>query len=265
MNAGIASPRRSLGRVLLLCRNSLLDELPLLGLGAAAIAAVNLVGMLLGAEIFYNEATGTFWKGTVFFGGVLLGFYAFRPMHSGRGGPDWILLPATPLEKYAGAALLRLLVYPILALAASALLSALLFGAAGLAGRQPGRIFRPWEIDLSFVLQFFGANLVAMAGSARFKKAPVPKTLALLSAYVLGAAGLSLLGIVTAYKSRGLPVPDISFMNGLVMSSGAPASEALERSFQLGMDILSFGLVPLFALVYGIATVGEKEAVDEVH
>lgn len=134
-------------RVALLARNRLLEDLSPFLIALGALAGLNVLSILLGGAAFLNHPSRhsgeSGWAFLIWLGGVLLAGRAFSQMHNGRGGSDWILLPATSFEKYAAAFVSYVVVYPLAAALAASGLSAILEGLAALLKASPGVVFNP--------------------------------------------------------------------------------------------------------------------------
>ena len=251
-------------RVALLVRNRVLEDYPALAIGAGILAGINLLFILLGRRALMNESGGQSWMFVISLAGILLAASAFKGMHEGRSGTDWILLPATGLEKYAAGLFTYLVLFPIAAAVAATGLSAILSLAELAAGGPGGHIWNPLSsMGLDGWFDYATGALVFAVGSAAFRKRALIKTIGVITAYVLVASGILLAAVLFVRKAGGLPVPDFVFNNGDLRIAGdfplhmSPAVEAI-------LDIVRYALIPVFALLYGYFRVAEKEARDEV-
>lgn len=252
------------GRAFFLLRNRFLDELPILAIAAAVVAANNLIGLVLAKRVMFNEGQGLMWPIVIIGGGLLLSAQAFKGMHDGKSGSDWLLLPASPLEKYATAAFDYLVVYPLLATALAMGLSALFQVIASLTGCNGGRIWTPAGIGgFKAWLQYGVVASVLLAGSASFRKAPFIKTLAIVSVYALVMAGLFALVGWLFMKGSGY-ASFHGFEDGKWSLDDGTLREPIEQALVWICKGAWYGLVPVFSLLYGYFRVFEKEARDEV-
>jgi hypothetical protein len=268
MNAVSLGKSFSVERLALLLRNRVIDEAPVVGIGAAIILANNLISLLLVKSAFFNVGPSrtSLWSICLILGGLLLAGGAFKGMHDGKAGTEWILLPATSLEKY-GAALVDLaLVYPIAASILCAALSALLSLVVGAIGGQGGRVWLPLDLaSLKAWGEYAIAVAVLLAGSASFRKAPLIKTAGLFVAYVLAVLALCALGLWAARGFGSVSLRgDLGFANGSFSFYGAGVSARAERIARAAFDVASYALLPAFAVLFGAAKVAEKEGRDEV-
>ncbi len=269
MNDTTLAKRFSIERVALLARNRILDEASVVGIGSAAILALNLLGVLLARKAFFNAHGfgGGLWVPAIVVGGLLLAAQAFKGMHDGKSGTDWVLLPATPLEKYAAAFAESVLIYPlaaaVLAMAASAALSLV----ERLAGGPGGAIWTPFGLRaLRAWADYAIAATVLLAGSSALRKAALLKTAGLAMAYGLVIGLVLSLGFWAIFGGGSA---DISIIGGMGRSfsfsgAGRDISEAALRAIRIGADAACYAVLPAFAILFGAAKVAEKESRDEV-
>ncbi len=258
----------SFERLFLLIRNRLFDEAPVLLVGAAIVAGLNALSLVVARTAFFNIISretpqGSFWALTIFLGGLLLAGTSLKGMHDGRGQTDWILLPATGVEKYAAALADAVLVFPLISAAAGVALSGLLYLVESLIGGPGNSIWLPGMDALGAWGNYAVAATVFVAGSAAFRKAAFLKT----SGIALGFAFLFALALVLliAQFVYGGWEHGISFVNGRFYSGGDElVSERAVRVMQTAFDAFAYALIPILAILFGAAKVVEKEARDEV-
>jgi len=254
----------SASRVSLLMRNRAFEDLPSLAIGVGILAGLNLLSILIGGRAFMNDSTGQSWTFVMSLAGIVLAASAFRGMHDGRSGTDWILLPATSLEKYAAALISYLIIFPLVSMVAATGLSALLSLVELIAGGPGGRIWNPLRaVGLSGWADYAICALIFAVGSASFRKRALIKTLGLMTAYVLVVSGILFAAILLVRKLQGLPIPDIAINNGDIKIDGDLAIGG-QPALNTILNIVRYALMPIFALVYGFFRVAEKEARDEV-
>jgi len=260
--------RFSIERLYLLVRNRLYDEAPTLLIGAAIVAGLNALSLVLAKTAFFNIVSaetpnGAFWTLAIVLGGLFLAGASLKGMHDGRGQTDWLLLPATSVEKYAAALVDVVVVFPLIAAAAGVALSALLALVEVLIGGPGNPIWLPGMGELKAWGGFAVAATVFIAGSSAFRKAPFLKT----GGIVLGFAfvfALALALLVAQFVYGGWE-NGISFMNGRFYSgSDEIVSESAVRAMQAAFDIAVYAFLPVLAVLFGAAKVSEKEAKDEV-
>ncbi len=265
----------SFERTLLLLRNRVLDDLPALAVAAGALVAINLLALVTGNEPILNTGgRSTAWPVIVAIGGVLLAGRAFERMQDGRSGPDWLLLPATSGEKYLSAMAMYLAVYPIVATLAAWGLSAILAFLGNLVGTGGGRVWNPpADLSLDAVSGYLSFAVIAIAGSARFRKFAIGKTAATGMAWIVVLT--LVFGLVLTWLSPELRpflkvggnsavrVVDGPLGGTVVYVNDIPLPEAKANAFRLLMDLFHWVTVA-FAAAYGFALVREKEARDEV-
>ncbi|MFA5851878.1 MAG: hypothetical protein WC820_04220 [Spirochaetales bacterium] len=254
----------SAARVSLLIRNRAFEDAPAFAIGVGILAGLNLLSILIGGRAFMNESGGQSWTFVMSLAGIVLAASAFKGMHDGRSGTDWLLLPATSLEKYAAALISYLIIFPLVSMVAATGLSALLSLVELVAGGPGGRIWNPLRAaGLSGWADYATGALIFAVGSAAFRKRALIKTLGMMTAYVLVVSGLLFLAVLLVRKLQGLPIPDIAINNGDIKIGGDLAIGG-QPALDMIMNVVRYALIPVFALVYGYFRVAEKEALDEV-
>jgi hypothetical protein len=267
MNTKTLERRFSVERVGLLLRNRIYEEAPVIGIGAAVIFALNLLTLWGSHQPMLNAPRlhGVAWIAVIVIGGLLLAGGAFKGMHDGKAGTDWILLPATPLEKYVAALADSAVVYPIAASAVCAAMSALLALLARLFGVDGGELWLP--LDSRILLDWADyaiATSVLLAGSASFRKIPLLKTIGVGSAFFLVMIGLIALGVRAFFGPDGGAATHMSYMNGSFNFDGSKVSQRAQDVVRMLFDIARYAILPAFAILFGVAKVIEKEGRDEV-
>jgi hypothetical protein len=254
----------SAARIALLCRNRAFEDLPALGIGAGVLVGINLLTLLFAGRTSMNDSDGQTWTFAIMVAGLILSSAAFRSMHDSRGGTDWILLPASSVEKYAAALFSYLVAYPIAASIATMALSAILSLLELAAGGPGGNIWNPIAaIGLKGWANYAIAALVLAVGSATFRKRALIKTIGVIVACSLAAAGIFFLAVFIVRDLRGLPSFSFMARNGGFSVDGDFSWKAPPAAKVL-LDIACYAILPISALAYGYFRVAEKEALDEV-
>jgi hypothetical protein len=266
LSAGTLERRFSAERVLLLLRNRIYEEAPVVGVGAALVLGVNALGLVFGKTAFYNSP-GRGWPGawtlTIVVAGLLLAGNALKAMHDGRSEADWLLLPATPAEKYAAALADSILVFPLGGAALGVVLSGVLALIEGLIGGPGNPLWLPGIEALKAWGGYAVAASVFIAGSATFRKTAFLKTggivLAFSTVWSLALALLVMLIIPGAWGG-GFSISNGAFSAGDDSVISARAVDAMQRILSIAL----YAGVSAFAILFGYAKVAEKEAKDEV-
>jgi len=254
----------SAARVTLLCRNRALEDLPALGIGAGVLVGINLLTLLFAGRTSMNDTDGQSWTFAIILAGFILASAAFRGMHDGRGGTDWILLPASGAEKYVAALFSYLFAYPIAASIATMALSAILSLIELAAGGPGGNIWNPIAaIGLKGWANYAIAALVLAVGSAAFRKRALIKTIGVIVAFSLAAAGIFFLAVFIVRDLRGLPSFSFIASHGGFSVDGDFAWKA-PPAVDVLLNIACYAVLPIASLAYGYFRVAEKEALDEV-
>ena len=232
--------------------------------------ALNLLGILAARRAFFNAHGfgGGFWVPAIFVGGIILAAQAFKGMHDGKAGTEWVLLPATPLEKYAAAFATAPSSFPsprsLGAMALSALLALLERGAGG----PGGAIWMPFNPEaLRAWADYAVAAAVCLAGSAAFRKAALIKTVALVDR-LRPRSGRSSSASASGRSIRAAPagISILAARIGLSTIRGAPRAypRAARKTVSIVSGVASYAILPAFAILFGAAKVAEKESRDEV-
>jgi len=267
VSAASLERRFSFERLILLIRNRLYDEAPVLLISAAVVAGLNALSLVVAKTAFFNidamhSPSGGFWALTIFLGGLLLAGSSLKVMHDGRSQTDWLLLPATGIEKYAAALIDAVVIFPLFAAAGSVVLSGALSLVEVIGGGPGNPMWIPDASSLEAWGRYAAAATVFIAGSATFRKAAFLKT----SGIALGFAFLFALALalLTARFVGGWQ-NGISFVDGRFFSDNEElVSERAVRVMQAAFDVVSYALIPILAILFGAAKVVEKEARDEV-
>jgi hypothetical protein len=260
----------SLLRLFWLIRNRISRDLIPLSIGAAIIAGLNLLFMLIAPhQAFFNATKGVLWTTTVMGASFIMAATAFREMQSGKSGTDWLLLPATTMEKYLAALLELVILLPLAILLLASALSALLAGIQGLAGAASGEIWTPLQWNHPAIWgSYLVTTLLFLTGSAVFRKQAFIKTMgvqiafALVIALLLTGGGWLLLTGNLRYNSADILVT--GDFSGVMNVNGKNSPPWLGPVITWLWSILWFGITPVLALAFGYFRLREKEAKDAV-
>ena len=269
MKLGTMSGRFSPARAALLVRNRALEDAPAFAIGLGIILGANVLDLILARRAFIN-ADPQAWATVILLGCLAFASLSFKGMHDGRAGTEWILLPASPLEKYVSALACNLLLYPLAAILAAIASSAILVLGAALAGSPGAAVWTPFAWGFAELMRAYWAYatlaLALMAGSAAFRKRAPLKTLGAATVYILLVVGLLIGGFYLIARAKYDGVVELSFRNGDFITEALSGldEERIERYFELAFKAMANVLAPLFALLYGYFRVFEKEARDEV-
>jgi hypothetical protein len=266
MEARMLGQRFSLSRIALLLRNRFIDEASVLGIGASVVVALNLLGILLSRRAFFNAQgmIGGLWIPTIAIAGILLASQAFKGMHDGKSGTDWILLPATPLEKYCAAFIDLVLAFPLAAGLGGAALSTLLGLLERAAGGAGAGAWSPFGLEaLRAWADYAAAATIFLAGSAAFRKASFIKTVGMVTAYCLV---LGLLVMLAFPPILGGGSAQISLLGGedMFRFAGRELSAGAQSFMKVLSSVARYAIFPAFAVLFGAAKIAEKESRDEV-
>ena len=265
MNAKIQGSGFSIERAALVLSNRIMEEAPSLGIGLAVVVGVNALTFLASRTFVFNHDNGAMWAFAIVISGLLLCAQAFKAMHDGKAGTDWLLLPASPLEKFSAAVVDYVVLFPIAAALAATGLSALFHVIEATAGKVPGPIWTFWNVE---VLKGWACYAVAatvfVAGSASFRKISFLKTSAVAMAYTFVLGILLTLGAWIVIRSHGNFDAGLHINNFNFNFETEDIPKSIEDITLWVGRIAWFVVLPVFSLVYGYFRVFEKEARDEV-
>lgn len=260
MNSATLDRNFSPTRILLLIRNRILDDASGFLIAAGGVFALKLIILLIQFQANRGVANGNdSWTTIIALSGILVASRAFERMHDGRNGPEWVLLPASPLEKYGAAFLSYLLLYPLIAVVVATVISALLAGVGALMGAGGPAVWNPLRvIGIDEVGSYLTFTCVALAGSARFRKYALVKTAA------ISVGWAALLGILCLASI-------LMFRWGSLSSLGG-SRETMQSLFMGDVKMTVLKVVStimqaalfIAAVLYGYFRVCEKESLDEV-
>lgn len=261
MNADQLEKVFSFQRAALLVRNRILDDAPAFLIGAACIFGFKLLALLMDFNGGHDvSAAQNAWPIFIALGGLLLAGRAFERMHDGRGGSEWVLLPATSLEKYSAAFVFYLGLFPLAATAAAVAISAAIALFGLLLGVSGARVWIPVQmLNWGQATTYFLFAATALAGSARFRKLSLVKTAVICFAWAILLGGLWLF-LVGTFTDVGR---SLVFHRGRVAMQNIVLSA--DREALLSVVFAAFRFISFIAAVlYGYFAVAEKESVDEV-
>ncbi len=262
MKATTLDSKFSLQRGGQLLSNRVIEDATVLGMGLGVVVALNLLGYIFAKSFWFNHAPAT-WSMAILLSGLILCGQAFKAMHDGRSGTDWLLLPASPLEKYLAALVEYVVLFPLAASAVATGLSALFYLVETATGGRGGVIWTPWSLQS---LKAWGSyavfGLAFLAGSAHFRKAALLKSLAVLVLYGLGIAIALSLGAWLLFKTGGMA--SFNVQGGMLSFNGQDIPESAQTALLWIGRLACAVILPAFSLGYGYLRVFEKEARDAV-
>lgn len=244
----------------------LVDDARPLGWALAVVVGLNLVTLVVFRNLIFSDRH--LWSLFVAVASILTASGAFRSMHEGRSSTDWILWPATALEKYA-AAVAEVVVVPLALGLASFLASAALSGVQLLFTGEAASLWFPWNgFSGTSALGFLVFLLVVLTGAVSFRKHALWKT----GLVLVGLGLVSTLLIYGVFTVLGLPggiqghwgARRMTFFQFNGPGASWHPSEGASNLASILAQVWYFGLLPAFCLVFGWTKVREKEARDEV-
>lgn len=245
-----------------LLSNRIIEDATVLGMGLGVVVALNLLSYIFAKSFWFNHSPST-WSMAILFSGFILAGQAFKAMHDGRSGTDWLLLPASPLEKYLAALVEYIILFPLAAAGVATGLSALFYLIETATGGRGGVIWTPWNLES---LKAWGSYaifaLAFLAGSAHFRKAALLKSLAVLVLYGLGIAIVLSLGAWLLFRTSVMA--SFNAHDGMLSFNGKDIPETAKTALEWIGRLACAVVLPVFSLGYGYLRVFEKEARDAV-
>ncbi len=211
----------------------------------------------------YNGMFPTF----LMLGGFIMTSMLFAKDMFGKDSQhDWLMLPATNLEKYLSKVSLMTIAYPLVLIVLFFVASVVIEPIQLLIFGNPMAMFNPFRLKgiLTLFAQYWVWNSVFMLGATYFHKAHFIKTVLAIGVIFIGLGALALLyiRIVFAIKfGSSMPV-----FNRMFTVNFAEANINLQ-SFRVFVDIgkiIYYGLLPIFCLVTAYFRVEEVQATDAV-
>ncbi len=246
-------------RVALLARNRMLDDLPAFGIVLGLVAGINILSLVFLKRALFNSSDGQAWFFVMSLSGAFLAAGAFKAMHRGKSGCDWLLLPATACEQYTAAFISCFVVFPAAFMLAGMGLSYILALLERVMGSAGSDIWIPFKtIKAMDFAGLLAAMAIFFAGSAKFRKLPLLKTAGIYTGFIVVLSilfSLSLLALGQKIAAGSSLFLKFASEDGL---------GKMGRGLSIGLRIFFLGIMPAFALVYGYFCVNEKEARDEV-
>nr|WP_319475112.1 hypothetical protein [uncultured Sphaerochaeta sp.] len=211
----------------------------------------------------YNEMFPSF----LLLGGFIISSLMFSEDMFGKDTQhDWLMLPATNLEKFLSKTLLMIVAYPIALVVLFFLISVVTEPIQLIIFGNPMAMFNPFrDGDFGILLaQYWVWTSVFLLGGTYFRKAHFIKTVLAIGviALVLGGLGLLFTRIVFAIKfGSSLQVFDAMFYLSPVNLSRALSPL---KVFSVIAQIFYYAVLPIFCLVTAFFRVEEVQATDAV-
>jgi hypothetical protein len=211
----------------------------------------------------YNEMFPSF----LLLGGFIMSSLIFSEDMFGKDTQhDWLMLPATNLEKFLSKALLMIVAYPIVLVVLFFLISVVTEPIQLIIFGNPMAMFNPFRNgNFGFLLaQYWVWTSVFLLGGTYFRKAHFIKTVLAIGiiSLALGALGLLFARIVFAIRfGSSLQVFDAMFYLSPVNLNRALSPL---KVFSVIGQIFYYVVLPIFCLVTAYFRVEEVQATDAV-
>ena len=202
----------------------------------------------------------------LFFGGLIITSMAYaEDMFSKNGQQEWLMLPATSLEKFLAKGVLTAFVYPVALIAVFFLSSVITEPIQLLFFGNPVTLFNPFTRAMASQLALYWVwHSIFLLGSTYFHKGHFFKTVLSLGVIgiALGVLGLLFVKIVFSIKyGSSLRTFDVIFSFDSLLFQPARGAAGAFRVFS---KVLYFVVLPLFCWVTAFFRVEEVQATDAV-
>ena len=256
-------------RLLLLFRKELHESRKSLLVYLLTIFLVLLVQEMIGeisAQMsgfqYVTSGYGNLFPGFLLLGGfIVTGLLFAQDMFSRIGQHNWLMLPATALEKFLAKALASAFFYPIALTGVFIISSLVIEGLTALLFGSPFDIFNPFDASTGLMLlHYLVIQSVFLLGATLFRKVHFVKTVlsAASIAVILSIIGGVFMRIVFAPYFTGMFVLDISFTGDM------PDAPVLFRGLWIYMQILYWAVLPVFCWITSYIRVKEVQSTDAV-
>ncbi len=202
----------------------------------------------------------------LFFGGLIITSISFADdMFSKNGQQEWLMLPATSLEKFLAKGLLTAFAYPIALVAVFFLASVIIEPIQLLFFGNPVTLFNPFTRDMMAQFSVYWVwQSIFLLGATYFHKGHFFKTVLALGGIGMALAALALLFVKIIFSIKygsSLRMFDIVFSFDSLLFQ--PDSGVI-GAFRVIGKILYFVVLPLFCWVTAFFRVEEVQATDAV-
>lgn len=241
-------------RIGLLARKDFLQNWRVLLIGTGGIAGVVLLSAIIHAFVGSSASYEEFLRAPLFITGIIAASYAFSELHNKNKNDDYLLLPASALEKTLVRLLEVSLAVPLFGLIVVALAALIAESVRFLAFGLPFNIFNPfvspfWKDMLNLIV----IQSVFFLGGAWFKKNHLIKTaLTVIVFFIIIVLFTSVLGrIVFSQYFGGSLIPDFNSL------------WKMKTALTIG-KILLYGLLPPFCWIMAWVRVAETQSSDGI-
>ncbi|HKL59226.1 MAG TPA: hypothetical protein VJ863_04960 [Sphaerochaeta sp.] len=202
----------------------------------------------------------------LFFGGLIITSLSFADdMFSKNGQQEWLMLPATSLEKFLSKGVLSAFAYPVALIVVFFLSSVIIEPVQLLFFGNPVTLFNPFTREVASQLAMYWVwQSIFLLGATYFHKGHFFKTILALGVigFALAALGLLFVKIIFSIKyGSSLRTFDVVFSFDSLLFQ--PATGAI-GAFRVFGNILYFVVLPVFCWVTAFFRVEEVQATDAV-
>ena len=202
----------------------------------------------------------------LFFGGLIITSLSFaHDMFSKNGQQEWLMLPATSLEKFLSKGVLTAFAYPVALIVLFFVASLIIEPLQLLFFGNPVTLFNPFTRDTASLLALYWVwHALFLLGATYFHKGHFFKTVLALGVLGIALAALGMLFIKIVFSIKygsSLRAFDVVFSFDSLLFR--PASGVI-GGFRVLSKLLYFVALPLFCWVTAFFRVEEVQATDAV-
>jgi len=211
---------------------------------------------------YSTSGYGNLFPGFLLLGGfIITGLFFAQDMFNRIGQHNWLMLPASALEKYLAKALTTAFLYPAALTLHVTFSSVIIEGITSIVFSTPFHIFNPLTASTGMLLlHYIVLQSLFLLGATLFRKVHFVKTVLSIAsvAVILSIIGGVFMRIVFAPYFSGL------FLMDITVTGDMPEAPALFRGLWIYIRILYWAVMPLFCWVASYLRVKEVQSTDAV-
>ena len=206
----------------------------------------------------------------LFLGGIVVTSRAFVDVHSRVKNHDWLLMPASTLEKFVERLLATGIIYALGTLVGYFLVSTLFAGIASLVAGNSLPVVNPFHADLWMpIAHYLVAHSVFLLGAAYFRKNNLLKTVLTLVLLGIGLSIFTALVVRIVYWNsfRELFIEErINYVfDGIALSSRFGVFvDRLGKGFSIAGSVVYWGVIAPLCWTVAYLRIGETEVKDGI-
>ncbi|MCF7943464.1 MAG: hypothetical protein K9L21_03415 [Spirochaetia bacterium] len=220
---------------------------------------------------YHNTSSNSyleFFISFLFLGGFIIGSLAFRDDMYGKSTQhNWLMLPASPIEKLAVKMITVLIIYPVALLLFITASSLIVEGFNLLVFKTSFQVLNPLNPSIwKSILNFIVVGSIFLMGSAYFRKAAFVKTVLILGLIGFGLGMITILAgrVVFSEFFTGMNFNNELFISNFAVRFDSPDQYVEFRVFEIIGKVIYWALLAPFCWVVSYFRVREVQAYDAV-